>query len=563
VTAAGARSAAIRIPPEPGLAERLTGLGSVFGKTVRDGGLVALALGLVAGGIMLAGGAAMAAEWPDLPRRLALISSLELLPPVLRGLLGDPIGLDRLGGFLSWRFGNIAPVLLGIWSILAMSGALAAEAKRGSLDLVASTPVGRRRIALQKVLGHAALVALAMLIAAILTSLAGTAFGTVPGDEIPLANAFATWTLTGILMLAAGSVAFVAALVLGRARGAAVGVAALFGGYLVTSYSTLAPSLEALEPLSWYAWTAGHRPLAGTSDWPPVLALAALTAVIYALGVISFERRDIGATVGTGRFGLPRLPAGSANPFARQLADRAADAIGWGVGIGAYGMLIASSADAFVEMLDQMPGIDDMIARIYPDLDIRDPSALLELAFVAFGSLLVGLAGAGFVAGVASDENSRRLDFVLSTPLSRARWFIANGMAAFAAVAITTLVAGSLIAPTVSAAGGDLIDPFLGGAVLALYGCAFVGIGLALIGLGIPRLAAVIAGALSIASYLLGSLGNALRVPEWLIDLSLSEHLGRPMSGVFDPGGIGLMALLAAGGLLLGAWAFSRRDLRG
>jgi ABC-type transport system involved in multi-copper enzyme maturation permease subunit len=194
VTAEAARSVAIRIEPQPGVAARLTGLGSVFGKTVRDGRLIALALGLVAGGIMLAGGAAMAAEWPDLPSRLALIASLELLPPVLRGLLGDPIGLDRLGGFLSWRFGNVAPVLLGIWSVLAMSGALAAEAKRGSLDVVASTPVGRRGIAIQKVLGHAALVAVAMLIAAVLTSVAGLAFGTVPGDEIPLPNALAAWT---------------------------------------------------------------------------------------------------------------------------------------------------------------------------------------------------------------------------------------------------------------------------------------------------------------------------------------------------------------------------------
>ena len=90
-----------------------------------------------------------------------------------------------------------------------------------------------------------------------------------------------------------------------------------------------------------------------------------------------------------------------------------------------------------------------------------------------------------------------------------------------------------------------------------------MGIGLALVGLGAPRLAAITAGAVSIVSYLVGTLGNALRLPDWVIDLALSEHLGRPMSGVFDPGGLGLMVLLGAGGLLLGAWAFGRRDLHG
>jgi ABC-2 type transport system permease protein len=561
--AAEPRPVALRIPPDPGPAARLAGLGSVFGKTVRDGAPVAVALGLFGGGIMLAGGAAMAAEWPDLPSRLALIASFEMLPPVIRGLLGDPVGLERLGGFLAWRFGNIAPVLLGIWSILALSGALAAEAQRGSLDLLVSTPLGRRSIALHKVLGHAFLVGLLVLIAAVLTALSGVAFGTVPGDEIPFPNALGAWLLTGLLMLAAGSVAFATAPVLGRVRAAATGAAFLFGGYLVTSYGSIAPSLEALEPVSWYAWTAGHRPLAGLWDWPSVLLLAAVTTVIFGIGVAIFERRDLGATAGAGRFGLPGLPAGTSGPFARHLADRTADALGWGVGIGLYGVLIVSSADAFVAILDQMPGIDEMIERIYPGLDLHQPSALLELAFVAFGSLLIGLAGAGFVAGLTSDETGRRLDFILSAPVARARWFAASGLAAFAAVAISTTVAALLIAIAVAAGGGDVVGPFVGSAVLALYGCAFVGIGLAVAGLGWPRYAAIVAGSASVLSYLLGSIGNALRLPEWLIDLSLSEHLGRPMSGTFDPGGIVAMVVLAAGGLIVGAWLIARRDLLG
>jgi ABC-2 type transport system permease protein len=444
-----------------------------------------------------------------------------------------------------------------------MSGALAAEARRGSLDLVASTPVGRRTVALHKVLAHVVLVAVTVLIAAVLTSVSGLVFGTVPGDEIPLANALGAWTLTGVLMLAAGSVAFATAPILGRTRGAAVGAAFLFGGYLVTSYGAIAPSLEALEPISWYAWTAGHRPLAGMWDWLPVLAVAALTAGIFALGTVIFERRDVGATAGAGRLRLPGLPAGSSGPFLRHLSDRAADAIGWGIGIGAYGVLIVSSADAFVAILDQMEGIDQLIARIYPGLDLREPSALLELAFVAFGSLLIGLAGAGFVAGLVSDETGRRLDFILSAPLSRVRWFVASGAAAFAAVGISTTVAGLLIAVALGAAGGDVVDPFIGSAVLALYGCAFVGIGLAVAGLGWPRYAAVVAGAVSIASYLLGALGNALRLPDWLIDLSLSQHIGRPMTGGFDAGGLVVMVVVAIGGLFVGAWGMARRDLQG
>jgi ABC-2 type transport system permease protein len=553
--------AAIRTPIAAGLGGRLLGLGSVFGKTVRDGRLAAVLLGLGGGLLMMTGGAALVAEWPDAASRLALVASLDLLPPVVRALLGDPIGLDRLGGFLSWRFGTVAPVLLGIWSVTALSGTIAGEVRKGSLDLVVTTPVSRRSIAAQKVLGHVALVGVVVLIAAVLTSVTGLLFGSVPGDEIPLAASLGAWLLIGLLALAPGAVAFIAAPVLGRMRGAALGAAVLFGGFLINAYSGLAPSLATLEPLSWYAWTAGHRPLAGVSDWLPVAALAGIVGALFVAGVVSFERRDVGATVGGGRFALPGLPAGVGGPFRRQLADRVADAVGWGIGIGVYGMFIASSADEFVAILDQMPGITEMMARFYPGIDLRQPSALLELAFVSFGSLIIGLAAAGFVSGVASDETGRRLDFVLSTPTARVRWMLANGAAALVAVAIAVLVAGALIAAVVGGDGGDVIGPFVGSAVLALYGGAFVGIGVAVAGLGRPRFAALVTAIVSIASYLLGSLGTALNLPEWLIDLSLSEHLGRPMSGAFDPVGLAIMALLAVGGVVVGAWGFARRDL--
>jgi ABC-2 type transport system permease protein len=555
------RTAALRIRSAPGVPARLVGLGSVFGKTVRDGRVAALLLGLAGGLMMLAGGAALISEWPDAASRRALVASLDLLPPVVHALLGDPVGLDRLGGFLSWRFASVAPVLLGIWSVVALSGTIAGEVGKGSLDLLVSTPLSRRSIAGQKALGHVALVAVVLLIAAAMTTVTGLVFASVPGDEISMPAALGAWLLIGLLALAPGAIAFIAAPVLGRMRGAAIGAAFLFGGFLIDAYSGLAPGLRSLEPLSWFAWTGGHRPLAGIWDWPPVIALAGVTIVLFVAGIVVFERRDVGATVGAGRSILPGLPSGASGPFARQFTDRIGDAVGWGIGIGVYGAFIASSADEFVVLLDQMPGIDEMMKRFYPGIDLSEPSALLELAFVSFGSLIIGLAAAGFVAGVASDETGRRLDLVLSTPLARARWLVANGLAALAAVSVTLLVAGTVIAVGVAGAGGDLVAPFAGSAVLALYGGAFAGIGMAVVGLGRSRHAALVTAVVSVASYLLGSLGPALGLPDWAIALSLSEHLGRPMSGIFDPVGLAVMAVLAFGGVLLGAWGIARRDL--
>ena len=85
----------------------------------------------------------VAPEFSTIELRRQFIAGLTSLPLALRGLLGEPINLETMGGFLSWRVGNFLPVLLGLWPVIALSGTLAGEAAKGSLDLLASTPQSR------------------------------------------------------------------------------------------------------------------------------------------------------------------------------------------------------------------------------------------------------------------------------------------------------------------------------------------------------------------------------------------------------------------------------------
>ena len=41
---------------------------------------------------------------------------------------------------------------------------------------------------------------------------------------------------------------------------------------------------------------------------------------------------------------------------------------------------------------------------------------------------------------------------------------------------------------------------------------------------------------LVIATFLLDTLGAALKLPDWVLELSLYKHLGQPMAGVVRPG---------------------------
>jgi ABC-2 type transport system permease protein len=542
---------------------RVMGLASVYAKTVRDSRRAALIVGLVAGSFMIGTGAPFgsAVEFSTLEARQLFANGILSLPLAIRGLLGQPIDIVHLGGFLSWRIGNSLPVIFGLWPVIALSGTLAGEAAKGSLDLLASTPHSRRSIALQKVAGHVTALTVAVTIWAVVTWLVGVLFASLPGDEIALSAALGQAVLFGLLMLAAGSVAFAAAPFVGRTRAAAFGLIALFGSNLINSYSTLSPLIAALRPLSWDAWTVGHRPMAGVTDWPSVALLAVVCIGLLAVGVVGFIRRDLGSASSLSWLRLPSLPAGIGDPFRRQVADRTAVALGWGIGVGLYAALIVASAKAFAESIGSIPSIVAMIHQIYPDIDFTQPSGILQLAFFSFASLMTALGAATLVSGWSSDETGGRLAVVMSAPISRVRWMLQSGLGVMAAIAIMTFALTALVAVAVLSQGGDTATPIGGSLILGLAAAAFAGVGLAVGGLVRASLAAPAAAFMAIATFVLDLLGPALKLPDPILELSLFKHMGQPMAGVYDPVGIVAATVLAVGGLALGAWGLQRRDL--
>jgi ABC-2 type transport system permease protein len=556
-------TAEARVLTRPSPGSRLLGLGTIYGKTLRDSLRAALVVGGIASLFMLGTGVpyGVSPEFSTLELRRAFIAGLTVLPPALRGLLGEPINLDYMGGFLSWRVGNFLPVVLGLWPVIALSGTLAGEAAKGSLDLLASTPQSRRTIAIEKLAGHVTAVVLAMLLLAATIWAVGAFFGRLPGDEIAVPAALGQVTLYGVMMLFVGGVAFATAPFVGRTRAAAFGLLVLFGSYLVESYASLSDILDRLSRLSFFDWTAGHRPMAGITDWTSVAILAVLTVVLLAVGTVAFGRRDIGAIADVGWLRLPSLPVGIRGPFGRQLSDRAGLAIAWGLGVGVYALLVIASADAFSKLIDSLPQIEALLRSIYPDLDLHEPSGLLQLTFFSFGSFVLGLAGASFLAGWATDEGRRRLEVVLSTPRSRASWAFLSAMGVLAAIALMCAVVAAFIVAGVASQGGDVWPPVVGIAVLALAAAAFAGVGLAAGGLIRTSLAVGVTGFLVIATLLLDTLGAALKLPEWVLDLSLYRHLGQPMAGVVEPFGVAVAALMAIGGLILCTLGLRRRDI--
>lgn len=255
---------------------------------VRRRSILCWALGLAA----LAG--VMAGFWPAVPDAAEMEQLLEGVPDAMLALFGLA-GVDDLfspAGYLdSQHFAFMAPLLFLIFLAGAATRTVAGEEDDGTLEMLLAQPVSRRQVVLHKAgaLGAALLVVtvaqlLGLYVAALLVGL-DIGLGPLVAIHLHLVGLTAVF---GALALAIGAGT-------GR-RGLALGGVAAVGvvGYVLDAFAPLADWLQPVRPLSPFYLYRGADPLA-QGLYPRHLAvLAALTAVLVAVAVVTFERRDVG-----------------------------------------------------------------------------------------------------------------------------------------------------------------------------------------------------------------------------------------------------------------------------
>ena len=557
---AGLPVRAAPLQPIP-LLSRFYGLGSIYGKTIRDSRLAVIIAAGLFGGLSLVLGAAIGSVFPTPAARLEVDKLVGSMPASMVNLFGNATlmgpKLGTLGGYMSWKYGALFGLGAGLWSILALSGTLAGEAARGSLDFVAAAPFGKRRIALEKLAAHLTMLWLAMAVIAVMVFVSSNVFGDPSlGDPIPLGGSigFALWV--GCIAMCFGGLALALAPLLGRAGSAAVAAIVMVALWVASGLDIGGP-LVAVSP---FHWTVNHVPLVGFYDWTGVAAVGVVAVIFLVIGVELFRRRDLGVTAGLSLPALPKDVLGVRGPVARAFGDQLPRALAWGLGMGVMGALLASLVGSFARQVGTDTTMAKEFATIFPGYDFATAGGWLQL-YVALFYIAAGFAAATFVSKWASDETEGRLEEVLAGPTSRARWVIAGGVAAVVAVVLMTAILALGIGLGASAGGATAGDAILGSASLGLYAVAIVGIGVAVGGLWRTSLAAEIAALVVVATYLIDLLVPALQLPDWIRQLALTAHLGQPMVGVWDIGGVVACLAIAVGGILLGAWGMARRDV--
>lgn len=214
------------------------------------------------------------------------------IPEALLALTaGGESDLSSPAGYLnSQLFGLMAPLLLTIYAVSLGVGAIAGEEEQRTLDLLLSTPVSRRQVALQKYAGLA-LVVTALTAAFWVALWVGARAADMDIDAGSLAAATAA---SGLFALVIGALAFALGCLTGR-RGPslAISAAVALASYLL---SGLAAIVEWLEPARWvspFYLAIGRDPLRDGLSAGGTVALVAMAAVLVVAGLIGFARRDV------------------------------------------------------------------------------------------------------------------------------------------------------------------------------------------------------------------------------------------------------------------------------
>lgn len=483
----------------------------------------------------------------DTPQKRADLAASMNGNASLRAFYGPMFGWDGTGALTAWRFTVLGAALTGLMAAFVVVRHTRDDEESGRQELVSAGAVGRRA-PLTAALGTAVGAGLAVGLCVALGSAAN-------GGSVAGAALFGLDLAAGAAVFA--GVAAVAAQVAETGRGArGIAGAVLAAAYLLRAAGDAATD-DASSPLVWVSplgWIENTRPYAGDRWWVLLLpfAFAAVCATAaYALAA----RRDVGAGLVAGRPGPAAAVPSLAGPFALAWRLHRGALAAWAGGFAVAGIVYGAVAGSVADLVKDNQGVVDVIERMGGQAGITD-------AFLASAMALMGILAAVYavqcVLRMRGEETSGRAEPVLAGAVGRLRW--AGSHLVFAVAGPVLLLAVGGLATGL--AHGARIGGLVGAAVAQTPAVwAVAAAAAAVFGLWPRAMAAV--WVLVALCVLLGMVGDALQLPQPVMDLSPFTHLPKLPGGDVE---LLPYALLTAVAALLGAAALAgtrRRDLGG
>ncbi len=460
---------------------------------------------------------------------------------------------SSLGELVVWRAGFL-PVIIGLASLITVIRHTRTEEDAGRRELLGSTVVGRHApIAAALVATFGANLVLGLILA-----------GGMAGQDQPGAGSVAfglEMAACGWVFAAIGAVAAQLASAAGTARGIAITTLGVI--YVLRVVGDVSAMTDG--PLAWLTWLSPIgwaqriRPYGDDALWPALLVLV-VSVLLAAVAVVLSARRDVGAGLLPPRPGPAEAPATLRSPFGLAWRLHRGLLAGWVGGFVVLGIVLGYLAEGVGDLVGDNQQLKDIFARMGGATGLID-SYLAGM--VGLFGMIAGAYGIQAMLRARNEELSGRVEPVLATAVGRLRWVGSHLVFSLLGPAVTLAAAGVAMGVThglnTHDVGGEL-PRLLGGAMVQLPAVWVLSAVTVLLFGVLPRLAPVAWVALAV-SLLVGLIGPALQLDQWVLDISPFTHLPRvPGADVTATPLVWLLAIAAVVGLA-GLAGFRRRDV--
>lgn len=544
---------------------------SIWSKTLRDYRIPLLCWGGGAGLTLLVVFATYGAQTSSASAVYASVGQ------TLR-FLADPIALDTANGYATWRsMGLFIPLLLCIWALLAGTATLRGEEERSSMDLLLATPQSRARIVSEKILA----LGVALILAGLIITLGGIAGQASAKITVDAGRALlAGLNVSLIAFFFAGLALLISQLT--SSRGAAAGWTGLLlvVAFLLDATGRTIDNGEWLRRFSPVYYYGLNKPLIPgyASNVAAALLLLGLSILFVVISVFLFLRRDIGRSALPGwvssRAHARPVDRGRLLEHARRdifnqavslraIRAQAVSAGWWLLSIVAFAVWLTLLTPSLLEPLRKIMAGNPVFANLYSGKDITTNAGFLSGVVFQYTSIAIVVFALVQAVKWSSNLDGGRMELVLSTSQSRQRILLES----FIATCFYTVLAALLLwlavllsansinlsvdANKLAAASFGLLplELIVTAAVYALAERVRNG---AIIG---------IVSAYLVLTFLAEILQSLLKLPDWLISLSIFHDYGSPAVDGWRWGPSGAMLGIAALLLIIGVIQFRRSDI--
>lgn len=522
-----------------------------FRQTLRG----ALIVGVLAGLMMGAQGAAYAAAYPDQHSRDMIVASLKATPG-LGFMAGEIENAGTPASYAVYKSIAVMTLITSVWGLMVTTRLLRGQEEDGQLEQIVAGQTTKLSASVHLLIGYG----YSFLLAFVIAWATIAALGTDPQVKLSASGAFYMTIATFIPAVFFGALGVLTSqLAVTRGRAMAYALVPLLVLFAVRGAGNSISDWNWLKQWTPFGWSDLLNPVLNAH--PAWIVPTAVFAVVFVGAGLYFARvRDLGASIlpqsQTARSHFYLLGSASALAVRQSLGSF----FWWLLGTLAFTGMLAAIAETGTKILESSPAAAEVFSKL------GNAHSDLVITFLSFGGLFTTIIllvmATVYLGGIRRDEAKGYLDNMLVQPVSRLGWLAWRLFIIIVMAVVIAFIAGYLTWQFTANQDISLDFWTVTQNMVALVGpiVLLLGIGALLYGF-LPRAAAAIMYAIIVWTFVVDILKAIFSLNDSVEKTSLLHYVSFTLDKAPDWSNFAWLAGLGIVLAAVGVWRFTRRDI--